>query len=153
LARVGRREGGRERATTPKRSVALALYLRSLGWALAHPVSIVSLLLLSLAGAAALFVILPKGFMPTQDTGILSIRSLTVSNISFAAMERLQRQVTNAVLRDPAVDGLVSYIGTDDGSPLSNGYITVSLKPIEKRKVSVQEVIARLRRELAGLGE
>lgn len=140
-------------AWTSKHSIALRTYMSSLGWALKHPAIIVSLLLFTLVGAAALFVILPKGFMPTQDTGILGIRTLTISNVSFAAMERLQRRVTEAILRDPAVEGLVSYIGTDNGSPLSNGYITVSLKPLEQRKLSMQDVIVRLRQELGGLAE
>jgi multidrug efflux pump subunit AcrB len=132
-------------------SAAVAFYMRSLEWALSHPVAIVSILVLMLAGTAGLFVALPKGFMPTQDTGILGVRSVTIANVSFAAMERLQRSVSSALLKDPAVEGLTSYIGTDNGSPLNNGFITVSLKPLEDRKASIDEVMNRMRRELAGI--
>ncbi len=132
-------------------SAAIAFYMRTLEWALAHPTIIVGTLVAALAGTAGLFVLLPKGFMPTQDTGIVAVRTVTIANVSFAAMERLQRTITGALLKDPAVAGLASYIGTDDGSPLNNGFITVSLKPLEERKASVGEVIDRMRKELAGV--
>jgi multidrug efflux pump subunit AcrB len=132
-------------------SGAVALYMRSLEWALSHPLTIVSTLVLTLAGTAGVFVALPKGFMPTQDTGILAVRSVTIANVSFAAMEQLQREVSNALLKDPAVEALASYIGTDNGSPLNNGFISVSLKPLEERKASIDVVINRMRKELAGI--
>jgi multidrug efflux pump subunit AcrB len=145
--------GGRTWTTSQGRIgfAAVALYMRSLDWALLHPSVVLSALLLTMAGTAELFVILPKGFMPTQDTGILAIRTVTTSNVSFAAMERLQRTVSNAILKDPYVEGLASYIGTDDGSPLNNGYITVSLKPLEQREPPIDVVIARLREELSDI--
>jgi multidrug efflux pump subunit AcrB len=145
--------GGRTKPPSPQRddSAAVALYMRSLEHALSHPLIVVSTLLLMLAGTAGLFVMLPKGFMPTQDTGILSIRTVTTANVSFAAMQRLERTVSSAILKDPAVEGLASYIGTDNGSPLNNGFITVSLKPLEDRKASIQQVTTRMREELAGI--
>jgi multidrug efflux pump subunit AcrB len=94
---------------------------------------------------------LHKGFMPTQDTGILGIRTVTTSNVSFDAMERLQRTVSRTILKDPVVEGLASYIGTNDGSPLNNGFMTVSLKPLQERKLSIDQVMTRLRGELAGI--
>jgi multidrug efflux pump subunit AcrB len=138
----------------PRRgSRAIALYLRSLDWALTHPTVISATLLLTVVGTAGLFIVLPKGFMPTQDTGILAIRTVTTANVSFDAMDRLQRVVSNAVLRDRSVEGLASYIGTDQGLPLSVGYITASLKPLEERKESIEQVIARMRSELARIPE
>ncbi len=125
--------------------------MRSLEWTLSHPVAVVATLIVMIAGTMGFFVALPKGFMPTQDTGILAVRSITVANVSFAAMERLQRSVTSALLKDPAVEGLASYIGTDDGFPLSNGFITVSLKPLEERKASIDQVIDRMGTDLAGI--
>jgi multidrug efflux pump subunit AcrB len=132
-------------------STAIALYMRSLEWALSHPIVIVTLVVMMLAGTAGLFVVLPKGFMPTQDTGILGIRTVTIANVSFAAMETLQRTVSGILLKDPAVEGLTSYIGTDNGSPLNNGFITVSLKPLEERKASIEQIITRMRAKLAGV--
>jgi multidrug efflux pump subunit AcrB len=130
-------------------SQAVALYMRTLDWALAHPIVFISVLLLMVMGTAGLFIVLPKGFMPTQDTGILAIRTVTTANVSFDAMDKLQRTVSNALLREPSVEGLASYIGTDNGSPLNNGYITVSLKSLEQRKASIEQVVAHMRDRLA----
>jgi multidrug efflux pump subunit AcrB len=135
----------------PDGSGAVAVYMRTLDWALTHPITVASVLLLMVVGAFGLLIVLPKGFMPTQDTGILAVRTVTTANISFDAMDRLQRAVSDALLRDPSVEGLASYIGTDNGSPLNNGYLTVSLKPLEERKASIEQVIARMRGELAGI--
>jgi multidrug efflux pump len=135
---------------TPRRTTfALRAYLMTLDWALAHPTIIVAVLLLTSASTIGLYLMLPKGFMPTQDIGILTIRTVTTANISFAAMEQLQRSVATAVLHDPAVDGLNSWIGTESGQPLSVGTMFVSLKPLGKRNDSIQQVITRFRDELA----
>jgi multidrug efflux pump subunit AcrB len=133
------------------RSAAVALYVRSLDWALLHPNLVIAMLVLTALGTPALYLTLHRGFMPTQDTGILGIRTVTTSNVSFDAMERLQRTVSRTILKDPVVEGLASYIGTNDGSPLNNGFITVSLKPLQERKLSIEQVITRLRGELAGI--
>ena len=83
--------------------------------------------------------------MPTQDTGVIYVRTVAVANISFTAMTALQSAVSRAILEDPAVDGLNSYIGTNNGSVLSNGEMLVALKPPAVRKLTIQQVIARLR--------
>jgi multidrug efflux pump len=132
-------------------SVAVALYMRSLEAALSHPIAVISTLLFMMVGTAWLFMVLPKGFMPTQDTGILAVRTVTTANVSFPAMRRLQRTVSDALSKDPAVEGMTSYIGTDNGQPLNNGNITVSLKPLEQRKASIDQVIARMREQLAAI--
>jgi hydrophobe/amphiphile efflux-1 (HAE1) family protein len=145
---------GRGRGPVPasvrpaRRSLALRAYLCSLDWALARPASVVAVLLVTLVSSAGLYAALPKGFMPTQDIGIFSLRTVTISSVSFDAMVRLQRTVAAAVLHDPAVANLSSWVGTDNGSPLSNGWMYVSLKPLDQRKESIQQVIARLRQEL-----
>jgi hydrophobe/amphiphile efflux-1 (HAE1) family protein len=149
--------GWRKRRQAPpanearENSIPLRAYMRSLDWALAHPAIIVSLLFVVTLGTAALYVTRPQGFMPTQDIGILTVRTITVANISFAAMERLQRAVATAILRDPAVDGLSSYIGTNNGTVLSAGTMYVNLKPLEERKLSIEQVIERLRTEVADI--
>lgn len=149
LFRPGRAANGQSRPDN--RSAAVALYVRSLDWALLHPNLVITMLVLSALGTPALYLTLHKGFMPTQDTGILGIRTVTTSNVSFDAMERLQRTVSRTILKDPVVEGLASYIGTNDGSPLNNGFMTVSLKPLQERKLSIDQVITRLRDELAGI--
>jgi multidrug efflux pump len=148
---LSRERTGDHRAPPSKRPGGrlLSFYLRSLGLAIAHPAIVVLLLLCTLGGSIALYLMLPKGFMPTQDTGILRVRTVAIANVSFAAMERLQRAVVREILQHPAVQGSSSYIGTDNGSTLSNGNIIINLKPIEERKQTIQEVIAELRERLA----
>jgi multidrug efflux pump subunit AcrB len=133
------------------RSAAAALYVRSLDWALLHPKVVIATLVVTALGTPGLYLMLHRGFMPTQDTGILGIRTVTTANVSFDAMERLQRTVSRTILKDPVVEGLASYIGTNNGSPLNNGFMTVSLKPLQERKLSIDQVITRLREELAGV--
>jgi hydrophobe/amphiphile efflux-1 (HAE1) family protein len=132
-----------------KRRWPLRAYLRSLDWILTHSYVGVAVLMVTFAGGVAIYAFLPKGFMPTQDTGILSIRTITVANVSFSAMSELQRSVARAILQDPAVDGLSSYIGAGNGLALGTGTITVNLKPLEERQSSIQDVITRLREQLA----
>lgn len=130
-------------------SLTVTLYLRTLDWSLRHRRIVCASLPVTLLLAAGTYLILPKGFMPTQDTGILMVKTITISNVSFAAMEELQRQVARDILSDPAVDGLSSHIG-GIGQPLSVGSLVVNLKPIDQRP-PISEVIERLRQKLANV--
>ncbi|WP_158746328.1 efflux RND transporter permease subunit [Acidisphaera sp. L21] len=132
-----------------RRSLALVAYTRSLDWSLRHPLAIVLAVMLTIAATGGLYVALPKGFMPTEDTGILRVRTVTIANVSFGAMEQLQRSVAQAILADRAVSGLTSYIGADNGTTLSSGNLYVALKPLDKRREPIEQVVARLRTELA----
>jgi hydrophobe/amphiphile efflux-1 (HAE1) family protein len=123
-------------------------YAASLAWMLRHRAIALVLTAAVAAGTVSLYLALPKSFMPTQDTGILYVRAITLANVSFAAMQKIQREVITAILADPAVDGLSSYIGTDNGSVLSSGQIMVGLKPLDQRGVSVQQVVDRLRERM-----
>jgi len=128
---------------------AATAYAASLGWMLQHR-GIALLLTLGVAGGTvSIYLALPKAFMPTQDTGILYLRAITLANVSFTAMQKIQREVIAAILDDPAIEGLSSYIGTDNGSVLSSGQIMVGLKPLDQRRVSVQQVVDRLRDRMA----
>lgn len=128
-----------------------AAYTASLGWMLRRRTIALLVTLGVAAGSVSAYLALPKAFMPTQDTGILYVRAITLANVSFAAMQKIQREVIAAILDDPAVDGLSSYIGTDNGSSLSSGQIMVGLKPLDKRRVSVEQVVDRLRGRMAHL--
>jgi len=127
----------------------LRFYLASLRAVLRHRALALAAALAVTAGSVQLYLVLPKGFMPTQDTGAIYVRTITTANVSFAAMTALQRAVADAILEDPAVDRLNSYIGTDNGSVLSNGEMFVGLKPPAERKLGVLAVIDRLRQRLA----
>ncbi len=140
---------GRIERRDRRESLLLRGYLRSLGWVLRHRALTVAAAMTVTAGSVFLYLDMPKGFMPTQDTGVIYVRTVTIANVSFTAMTALQRAVSTAVLDDPAVEGLNSYIGTDNGSVLSNGELLVALKPPAVRQMTVQQVIARLRDSLA----
>jgi multidrug efflux pump len=140
------RRGG---SYTEKKSWLMRSYLRSLDWSLRHPAVVVVVLLVVTASSGGLYLLLPKGFMPTQDTGVLMVRTNTVSNISFAAMEQLQREAARAIQADPAVAALTSYIGSNNGSTLNTGFLYVGLKPLGERRENIQQVIERLREKLS----
>ena len=121
-----------------------AVYGRCLDWCLRRRTTCLVATLLIAAGTFSLYWILPKGYMPTQDTGVLHIRTIASPSISFAEMERLQQDVNDIVLGDPAVDAVSSYIG----GVMSWGDLWVGLKPPNIRGDSIQMVIDRLRPRL-----
>jgi multidrug efflux pump len=94
----------------------------------------------------------PKGFMPIQDTGMLQGAVIAGPEISFAAMAERQRRVIEIIERDPAVAQIGSNIGVTSGwASLNRGQLVIGLKPVAERKVSAEQVVARLRPQLAGL--
>jgi multidrug efflux pump len=97
-----------------------------------------------------LYIIVPKGFFPVQDTGVIQGISDAAQNISFSAMAERQRALVQVITNDPAVESLVSFIGTDGiNATLNSGRILINLKPLNERGVSATEVIRRLQPELA----
>jgi hydrophobe/amphiphile efflux-1 (HAE1) family protein len=124
------------------------LYQTSLDWLLRHRAFALVLMVVTTGATIGLYLILPKGLMPTQDTGVMLVRTIAPVNISFPAMEGRQREVGEALLRDDAVSGLVSYIGEGNGGALSVGTLIVSLKPLAQRQ-AISQVIARLRQAIA----
>jgi hydrophobe/amphiphile efflux-1 (HAE1) family protein len=101
------------------------------------------------AATIGLYFELPHGFIPTQDTGILYVRTIAPPSISFAAMAEVQRAAAAQIQADPAVSGLVSFIGSGLGRTLSIGTMLVALKPPALRNEAIEDVIARLRPKLA----
>jgi multidrug efflux pump len=94
----------------------------------------------------------PKGFMPIQDTGMLQGAVIAGPEISFAAMAERQRRVIEIILRDPAVAQVGSNIGVTSGwASLNRGSLVIGLKPVAERGVSAEQVVARLRPQLAGM--
>jgi multidrug efflux pump len=97
-----------------------------------------------------LYVIVPKGFFPTQDTGIIQGISQAPGATSFARMTRLQQDLGQVVLADPAVQSISSFIGADGtNTTLNSGRIQINLKPLEDRSISAMDVIRRLGPRLA----
>jgi multidrug efflux pump len=92
-----------------------------------------------------LYIIIPKGFFPVQDTGEIQAVSEADQGISFPEMEKLQQRLGAAILQDPAVQSISSFIGVDGtNTTMNSGRIQIDLKPIEERKISAAEVIRRL---------
>jgi len=142
-----------DRAIDHEFTLLLGVYIRSLDWALRHRVIMGLSILATIGTTVWLYVITPKGFLPTQDTGLVWGGTLADPSISFAAMMDRQRQAVDIVRADPAVAGVGSVIGVTSGwSSLNRGQLTISLRPLAQRKISSEAVIARLRPQLARIG-
>jgi multidrug efflux pump len=125
-------------------------YARTLGWALAHRVFMLLLTVLTIVLTIRMYGVVPKGFMPQQDTGILLGFTVADPNVSFQTMDDRQRHVVDVLLADPAVDTIASTVGVTVGwSPANHGSVTISLKPRRERSGSSDDVINRLRDKLA----
>ena len=124
----------------------LAGYETGLRWVLRHQIFMLAVALATILATVWLYIVVPKGFFPQQDTGFLMGATEAAQDVSFATMSRLQRKVAKAVMEDPAVDTLASFIGSGN-----NGRMFVTLKPLAERKVSADAVIGRLRGKLAGV--
>ncbi|HWC95609.1 MAG TPA: efflux RND transporter permease subunit [Candidatus Sulfopaludibacter sp.] len=93
---------------------------------------------------------IPKGFFPIQDTGVIQGVSEAKQSVSFDEMSTHQQQLTNVILKDPAVDNLESFIGIDGtNTTLNSGRILINLKPLDQRKISASDVIRRIQPELS----
>ncbi len=104
----------------------------------------------TLALTIYLYIEIPKGLFPTQDTGIIQGVSEADQDISFRPCPERQQALVNIILADPAVDGLSSFIGVDGTNPtLNSGRIQINLKPLDVRKVGVSEIMQRLQPKLA----
>ncbi len=119
----------------------LGEYERGLRWVLRHQVFMLLVALSTLVLTVYLYRVVPMGFFPQQDTGVIMGMTEAAQDVSFSTMSQLQRKIARAVLDDPAVENLGSFIG---GSSLNNGRMFITLKPLKERKVSAQDVIRRL---------
>jgi multidrug efflux pump len=128
----------------------IAFYGRTLKWVLGWQVATLMVAAATLALTIFLFIVIPKGFFPIQDTGVIQGVSEAAQSVSFPEMSREQQQLTEVILQDPAVDNLSSFIGVDGtNTTLNSGRILINLKPVAVRKISASDVIRRLQPELA----
>ncbi len=106
----------------------------------------------TLGVTVALYVVIPKGFFPVQDTGLIQGISEATESISYAAMADRQVALADAILKDPDVDSLSSFIGVDGGNvTLNSGRFLINLKPRDDRSLSATQIIRRLQGEIAGV--
>ena len=126
----------------------LGLYDRTLSWALQRPLLILFILFLTIGLNVYLFVIIPKGLFPQQDTGRLVGGIQADQSISFQLMKQKFAQLQSIVQQDPAVDSVAGFTG---GRAVNSGFVFISLKPLSVRKISADAVAARLRPKLASV--
>ncbi|QUE78045.1 MdtB/MuxB family multidrug efflux RND transporter permease subunit [Stutzerimonas stutzeri] len=127
-------------------------YARWLTWVLGHQMLTLLVAVVTLGLTVVLYLAVPKGFFPVQDTGVIQGISEAPQAISFRAMSERQQSLSRVILADPAVASLSSYIGVDgDNVTLNSGRLLINLKPHAERDVTATQVIDRLRPELAKL--
>ena len=127
----------------------IAFYGRTLDWVLRHQPLTLLVAIATLGLTVVLYVWIPKGFFPVQDTGVILGISEAPQSTSFKAMAKGQLALAEVILKDPAVASLSSFIGIDGtNTTLNSGRIQINLKPLEERKLSASDVIRRLRPEL-----
>jgi multidrug efflux pump len=126
---------------------AIALYDRALSWVLDRRGLTLAVALAGFVLAGVLYAVIPKGFFPVQDTGLIQGVSDAAQSTSSAAMSRRQQALADAVLRDPDVLSLSSFIGVDGTNETPNsGRLMINLKPRDQRDASADEIVRRLNR-------
>ncbi len=131
----------------------IALYGRTLEWVLEHETETLMIAIGTLVLTILLYIVVPKGFFPVEDTGVIQGVSEAPQNVSFAAMVRGQQALARIILQDPAVESLSSFVGIDGtNTTVNSGRILINLKPLEQRQVDITTVINRLQPKLATVG-
>ena len=124
-------------------------YGRKLQWVLRHQSLTLLVAIATLGLTVFLYMVVPKGFFPVQDTGVIQGISEAPQSISFAAMSQRQQELAKIILADPAVESLSSYIGVDgDNATLNSGRLLINLKAHGQRDLSAAEVITRLQPQI-----
>ncbi|MGO8802973.1 multidrug efflux RND transporter permease subunit [Candidatus Binatus sp.] len=130
----------------------IAFYGRTLEWVLEHEFGTLMIAIATLVLTILLYIVVPKGFFPVQDTGVIQGISQAPQDVSFAAMVRGQQALAQIILQDPAVQSLSSFVGIDGTNiTVNSGRILINLKPLAVRKVDISTVIRRLAPKLAAV--
>jgi multidrug efflux pump len=124
----------------------IAVYGRMLNWVLDRQTLVLLVALGTFGLTGMLYAIIPKGFFPVQDTGVIQAISEAPQSVSYAAMAERQQALASAILGDPDVDSLSSFIGVDGtNSTLNSGRLLINLKPHGVRKSDISTVMQRLK--------
>ncbi len=130
----------------------IAFYGRTLQWVLKHQPETLLVAIATLVLTIVLYIIVPKGFFPVQDTGVIQGVSEAPQQVSFPAIARRQQELADIILQDPAVESLSSFVGIDGtNTTVNSGRFLINLKPLDERDASIQQVIARLQPKLANV--
>jgi multidrug efflux pump len=128
----------------------LAAYERGLRWVLDHQTLTLVVALITVALTAILYIVIPKGLFPVQDVGVIQGISVADNSVSYTAMVRRQCALADAILKDPDVVSLTSYVGIDGTNPtLNNGRFLINLRPRDDRSVTAEEIGRRIQQEVA----
>jgi len=130
----------------------IEIYGRMLNWVLDRQTFVLIIALGTFVLTALLYVVIPKGFFPLQDTGVIQAISEAPQSVSYAAMAERQQQLASTILRDPDVESLSSFIGVDGtNTTLNSGRILINLKPRDTRKSDIAAVMRRIQNSTASL--
>jgi len=128
----------------------IAFYGRTLQWVLDHQGATLAVAAATLVATIGLYIVIPKGFFPVQDTGVIMGVSEAEQSVSFASMSERQQALAKVILKDPAVESLSSFIGIDGtNTTINSGRIQINLKALDDRRISASDVIRRLQAPLA----
>jgi multidrug efflux pump len=145
-------ESGIARWSNAKFQALIDHYGRALNWVLERQPLTLLVALATLAITIALYIFIPKGFFPVQDTGVIQAITEAPQSVSFADMARRQSQLSAAILKDPDVVSLSSFIGVDGTNiTLNSGRMLINLKPVNDRSQSASQIIRRLQQQTAGI--
>ncbi len=124
-------------------------YTRGLDFVLRHQRATLATFIATVALAVTLYVLIPKGFFPQQDTGVIVGITDAPQDVSFDEMAALERRLMAVIGKDPAIAGWAAFVG--GGRPLNNGFVVLGLKPRDERDATADQVITRLRRQIAAV--
>ncbi len=129
----------------------LHLYDVTLKWALRRRLTTLILSFVFLVVAAGLYAVISKGFLPSEDTGQITGFTEAAQGISFESMVEHQKKVVRIIEKDPNIEKVMSRVGSGGGSSMNTGRLTIRLKPRQERRQSADEIIQKLRPELAAI--
>ena len=151
-AKAEHKEGRFYQVTEKAWESVIDFYARTLRWVLRHQPATLLVAAATLVLTVVLYIMVPKGFFPVQDTGLIQGISEAPQSVSFQAMADRQQALARVILKDPAVASISSFIGIDGtNTTLNNGRILINLKPLEDRRISASDVIRRLQPALASV--
>src|SRR5262249_22031270 len=124
----------------------------SLAWVLRHERTTLVVTIATLAATIWLYVIVPKGFLPIQDTGLIKAVTEAGPEVSYPEMQRLQQSIVDAIRKDPDVTGVISVVGVTPMNPTPNaGRLAITLKPRDRRTSFVTDIIERMKRTVSSV--
>ena len=130
----------------------IAFYARTLKFVLGYQTITLLVALGTLILTIVLYIVIPKGFFPVQDTGVIQGISQASQTISAKAMAEKQQELAKVILADPAVDSLSSFIGADGtNTTINSGRFSINLKPLDQRKISAADLIRRLSKKITNV--